>query len=248
MMRFRPVLFLFPLVATLMACTKEDPPWPPDQQVDVTFRPLWNGELFDKYTVYRSAADERIQIQQVKFYLSDMELRGASAALLSEVELLDLTNGPKQRTYMVAPGEYDTLHIALGLPPEINGADITNIDPTSPLGNNSGMYWGWATMYRFLIFDGRFDTDAGATGPLPFQFSIHTGRDTCYRERTMSFPLQVTTGSPVSVTIDVDLAHFFTDGADVLRMSDGSQSHLALEELPQALKLSDLAIKAITPR
>jgi hypothetical protein len=244
----RSILILSLVLVALISCTKEDPPWPPDQQINVTFRPLWNGQPFDKYTVYRSAADERIQIQQVKFYLSALHLRGASDALLSAVELLDLTNGPKQRTYMVAPGAYDSLHIAMGLPPEVNAADITNIDPTSPLGNNSGMYWTWATMYRFLIFEGRFDTDAAATGPLPFQFSIHTGRDTCYRDRTVPFPLQVTTGIPVNLTIDVDLAHFFTDGADVLRMSDGSQSHIALEELPQALKLSDLAIKAITPR
>jgi hypothetical protein len=243
------------LVATLLACTKEDPRWPPEQQVDVTlqqvdvtFRPLWNGAPFDKNTVYLSAANERIQIQQVKFYLSDLELKGASDALLSAVELLDLTNGPKQRSYSVSAGTYDSLHIAMGLPPEVNGADITNIDPTSPLGNNSGMYWTWTTMYRFLIFDGRFDTDAGATGPLPFQFSIHTGRDTCYRDRTVPFPLQVTTGTPVNVSIDVELAAFFSDGAEVLRMSDGSQSHGAVQELPQALKLSDLAIKAITPR
>jgi hypothetical protein len=246
MIRLRPLLFLF--VAALMACTKEDPSWPPTQQVDVTFRPLWNGAPFDKNTVYLSAGNERILVQQVKFYLSGLELKGASDALLSPVELLDLTNGPKQRRYSVLAGAYDSLHVALGLPPEVNGADITNIDPTSPLGNNSGMYWTWTTMYRFLIFDGRFDTDAGATGPLPFQFSIHTGRDTCYRERTMSFPLEVTTGTPVSLTIDVDLAHFFTDGADVLRMSDGSQSHGAVQELAQAIKLSDLAITAITPQ
>lgn len=246
MMRSRSVLFL--AVAMLLACTKEDPTWPPVQQVEVTFRPLWNGSPFDKNTVYLTAGNERVQIQQVKFYVSGLELKGASDALLSAVELLDLTNGLKERSYSVRAGAYDSLHIALGLPPEINGADITNIDPTSPLGNNSGMYWTWATMYRFLIFDGRFDTDPSATGALPFQFSIHTGRDTCYRERTVSFPLQVSTGTPVSLTIDVDLAHFFTDGTDVLRMSDGSQSHGAVQELGQAIKLSDLAIKAITPR
>ncbi len=244
----RSLSILLLAVAMLLGCTKEDPAWPPVQQVDVTFRPLWNGAPFDKNTVYLSAGNERIQMQQVKFYLSGLVLQGASDAVLSTVELLDLSNGPKQRRYSVPGGTYDSLHIALGLPPDINGADITNIDPTSPLGNNSGMYWTWTTMYRFLIFDGRFDTSAVGTGTPPFQFSIHTGRDACFRERTVSSPLQVNAGTSVSLSVDVDIAHFFGDGTQLLRMSDGSQSHGAVQELPQALKLSDLAIKAIGPQ
>ncbi len=235
-------------MAVCMACTKEDPTWPPAGQVEVTFRPLWNGEAFNKNTVYLSAADERIQIQQVKFYLSGLELKGAGSALMSPVELLDLTNGPILRRYTVPSGSYDSLHVALGLPPEVNSADITNIDPSSPLGNNSGMYWTWTTMYRFLIFDGRFDTDAAGTGTPPFQFSIHTGRDACFRERTIAFPLHVASGTPASLSINVDLARFFSEGTEVLRLSDGSQSHGAVQELPQAIKLSDLAIKAISPQ
>lgn len=243
------------LCFALAGCLKEDPPVPADTYqkagtgvLKVTVRPMWDGAPFDRTDVHLSPGDERILVQQVKFYLSRLTVVGPRGAdEISAVELLDITNGPRVRTYVLDTGAVDSLRFGLGLPPELNTTDITTVDPMAPLGNNSGMYWTWATMYRFLIFDGRFDTDAGGVGTPPFPFSIHTGRDTCFRHAVLATPLTVRQADTAEIELRVDIRRFFTDGTSVLRMSDGSQSHGELPELGQALKLSDLAVRAIQP-
>ena len=248
-MRSIPAVSFFVLCLSFTGCVKEDPAWPPTVPVELKLVPKWNGMNFNKNTVYLSAANERVLVQLVRFYLSDIQLTGADGStVLSRAELFDVTNGATTRSLRMPVGTYANLHFGLGLPPDLNHADITDIDPFSPLGNNSGMYWTWNTMYRFLLFDGRFDTDAGSTGTLPFQFSIHTGRDACYRERTVQMNVSVVQADTVRITLNVDIAHFFTDGSSVLAFSQASQSHGEAEALALAIKLSDLAVQAIDPQ
>lgn len=239
-------------VLSLTAC-RHDPPVEPevpqepiDREVRVTFRPTWNGADFDKNNFYLNAANERVLVQQVKFFVSGFTLIGDSgAAMVSEAELLDLTDGPQERIVRVPFGAYDSLRYGLGLPYDLNHQDITQVEPPSPLDFSQGMYWTWATMYRFMIFDGRYDNDAGGTGTPPYQFSLHTGRDECYRERVIPLVVDIIVDDTAGIRLDVDIARFFTDGTDVLDLSQGSQSHGESENLPQALRLSDLAVKAI---
>ncbi|HNO05217.1 MAG TPA: hypothetical protein PKK49_08010, partial [Flavobacteriales bacterium] len=169
-MRYAALLFL---VAMLTGCRKdpavEPEPLPPPGGIAsgvlrVTFRPIWDGTAFDKTNVYLSAANERVLIQQVKFYLSPLVFSGDTTARATDAVLLDLVNGPEARSYSLPVGTYDSLHYGLGLPYDLNHADVTGIDPGSDLGAGSGMYWTWATMYRFLIFEGRYDTDPAGTG------------------------------------------------------------------------------------
>lgn len=238
--------------ALMISCSKEDPavpeapvPSPSTGLVKLTVRPVWNGAPFNKTNVYLSAGDERILVQQVKFYLSRLTLVSeAGMRELSDAELLDITNGAQSRVFSTDTGAVDSLRFGLGLPPDLNATDITTIPPNDPLGNNGGMYWTWASMYRFLIFDGRFDTDPSGSGTPPFPFSIHTGRDTCFRSTALPLELTVTSADTAFIDLKVDLARFFTDGSAILKMSEGSQSHGEVEELGQSLKLSDLAIKS----
>lgn len=241
------------LLAVLISCAKEDPAIPDERTpsptaglVKLTVRPLWNGAPFNKTNIYLSAGDERILVQQFKFYLSRITLvSDAGARELSDAELLDITNGAVSRVFTTDTGSVDSLRFGLGLPPDLNATDITTVPPNDPLGNNGGMYWTWASRYRFVVFDGRFDTDPSASGTPPFPFSIHTGRDTCYRHTTLPLPLSISTSDTAYIDLDVDLARCFTDGNVIFRMSDGSQSHGEVQEMGQALKFSDLVIKAI---
>ena len=47
------------------------------------------------------------------------------------------------------------------------------------------------------------------------------------------------------LVLEVDIARFFTDGNLVLDLSQGPQSHGESQNLGPALRLSDLAVKAI---
>ena len=240
--------FVLLFAAALLAGCHKDPDWPPSGTIRLVVEPTWNGTPFDKTQAHVTIADERVLIQQVKFFMSPIELRGANGSIaLSEAELVDLTNGKEQRSYTVAEGAFDSLRFGLGLPAGLNHADITQVVPPSPLDFSQGMYWGWATMYRFLLFDGRFDPQPAGQGTPPYQFSIHTGRDQCYRTRTVALPVQVRQQGTTTVTLNVDIARFFTDGDSLLVLGSGSQSHGEVQSLPIAERLSDFAIKAINP-
>lgn len=247
-----PVLLL--VLMALAGCRRDPevvPTDPPDAGgVDagvlrITFRPLWNGEDFEKTNVYLSAANERVLIQQVKFFLSPLVFAGDTSVTASGAMLLNVVDGPVQRVLELPSGVYDSLYFGLGLPYDLNHADVTGIDPSSDLGAGTGMYWTWATMYRFVVFEGRYDTDPAGTGTPPYQFSLHTGRDECYRDRTIAAPVALTPGDTTDLVIDVDIARFFTDGDQVLDLSQGPQSHGEAQNLTPALRLSDLAVQAI---
>lgn len=239
------------LLSVLSACDddKPDPPVPQPPTtavVKMTYEPVWGDQPFDKTNVYLSAADERVLIQLVKMYISEVELiQGADTQRVSSAELVDVTNGPTVRYASVRAGTYSDLHFALGLPYELNHGDITTIDPNAPLGNNSGMYWTWATLYRFLLFEGRYDTDPNATSVPPYQFSLHTGRDQCYRPRVVPFPTTTVPGDTIQMNFRMDIERFFTNGSAVLDLSQGPQSHGEASTLPIAMELSDLVIQAI---
>ncbi|MFT3884164.1 MAG: hypothetical protein QM724_01665 [Flavobacteriales bacterium] len=229
-------------VALFTACGRE-PATAPSVPCPVKFtvEPVWNGAPFNKGTVYMNADDKRVQVQTLKFYLAPVTLLGgAQQAEILRADLFDVVNGGATRILQAPAGRYTGLRFGLGLPHDLNHTDITQIDPNTPLGNNSGMYWTWATMYRFTLFEGRFDNDPQASGPLPFQFAYHTGLDTLYRTRTLPVMLEVTPSDTTEIVLQVDVARFFTNGSDTLDLSQGSSFHGEPGLLELGMRIADL--------
>lgn len=235
-------LFLAGLAAaTLSACHKGSVAPEGMGAVRLIVMPVWDGGPFDKTQVYLNAAQQRVLVQLVKFYLARLELvAGGEGRELFDVDLFNITNGPETRTLDAAAGEYQGLRFGLGLPPDLNHTDPTTVPVEDPLGNNSGMYWTWATMYRFMLFEGRFDNDPQATGLLPFQFSLHTGLDTLYRTCDLPIDLEVLPNDTVDLLLEVDIARFFTNGTDTLSLAEGAQFHGEVQGLPLGIRLADL--------
>ncbi|MEO7080748.1 MAG: MbnP family protein, partial [Flavobacteriales bacterium] len=116
------------------------------------------------------------------------------------------------------------------------------IPPNAPTGNNSGMYWSWGSMYRFALFEGHFDTIPGNMGQLPFNFSIHTGFDTCYRERSIPINLQPGAVDTMRLNLLVDISRFFTNGTDTLDLTQGASWHGEVNDIGEVINI-DLALK-----
>jgi hypothetical protein len=247
----RSLVLVFGTAVILAACHK-DPPLPtvgpkPQQVLQLTVKPVWNGAAFNKDSVYAAAGNQRIRVDQLKFYLSPVELTTAedSTQPLFDVDLFDVTNGPVERTLHVPQGHYSGLKLGLGLPYALNHRDIATIPPNDPTGNNSGMYWNWASLYKFVIFTGKFDSDPNGTGVPPNTFDIHTGLDTCYRSRELPLLLDVDATDTARITIDVDIAHFFSDGNQVLDLSQGALWH-GMEDINIALRVANLQIASFS--
>jgi hypothetical protein len=244
---FTPVLLTLAVAGTFTSCRK-DPALPVEVRpvIRLTVDPLWNGAPFNKDSAYVTAGGQRVQVDLLKFYLSDLALTtSGSTERLFAADLFNITDGPEQRWLTAEAGTWSGVRFGLGLPYELNHRDLATIPPNDPLGNNSGMYWDWALMYKFAIFDGRFNNDVGSPS-LPFLFSFHTGLDTCYRVRSFTLPLRTGSGDTLRLTLNVDLARFFTDGNQVLDLSQGAIWHGEPDLLPLALKVVDLQAAAIS--
>ena len=226
-------------------CLKTDPdPAPLLQEkagvVHLTIRPRWWGSPFDKTVVYTNVLAQRVLVQQLRFFLADMRMTSAGEeVLMKDADLFDLTNGSEERWYRIAPGGYDQLRFGIGLPYALNHSDPSNYPVNDPLGANSGMDWGWVSLHRFMLFEGRFDTLPGSGIP-PFQFSVHTGFDTCYRESQVPVAMDIAIDDTVELVLDMDLSRFFHNATDSFDLSEGSQWHGEAGQVNIALKLSDM--------
>lgn len=201
--------------------------------------PEWGGQPFTAFTEYRAPGDYRFQAEMVRFYLSDLRLVGASGEqYLDQVRLLDLGAGPKRIELNAAPGEWLGLRAGIGLPHDLNYSNADLYAQDHPLSANTGMYWTWATGYKFVLFDGRSNPDPLDSGPLLSPFSVHTGMDTCFTSVDLFPALPFTTelGTITTLTLRVDVKGFLQSGPDTINVITENQSHGG--NLPLALKLT----------
>lgn len=245
------LLFLPLVLAALVGCDDHEPdpytpPATPASGVRLIVKPMWDGAPFDKYTVYHNVSDYRVQVQMLKMYLSDIELlTTGDAQELSDIELLRLTDGPDTLELDAAPGDYSGIRFGIGVPDAVNHGDPTQYAADHPLSTSNGMHWTWAEGYRFVVFDGRFDTITNGVGLLPELFSIHTGMDTCFRDVEFgSLPVQVPTASWADVVLEIDVSRFFYTNSDTVDLATDNQAHGT--NIPLATRLSDCVVAAIS--
>jgi hypothetical protein len=103
---------------------------------------------------------------------------------------------------------------------------------------NTGMYWSWATGYKFVLFDGRYNPDPLSTSPLLSPFSVHTGMDTCYTTMDLfpALPFSTAKDSMTEVTLRVAVDGFLQTPEETINVTLENQSHGS--NYPLALKLT----------
>lgn len=237
-------------IALLGGCMKHDPDVPADTgpkgTVHLTVKPMWGANAFDAANVYENISDHRVQVQLLKIYLGDLRFATASGTLaLKDVDLVNLTNGPVERYYATDPDVYYALNFGVGVPYDLNHTDPALYPNEHPLSASNGMFWTWASLYRFLIFEGRYDTLPG-TGPLPYQFSIHTGLDTCYREVELEQTMLVPDNDTLDLVLRVRLDKFFFNATDTFKLNETPQWHGEADQLEIGTRFSDLVKGAFT--
>lgn len=239
----KPLLFLAAAVF-IGACRKDEPvaPAPTDPEM-ATLRvhvvPEWEGQPFEAFTEYLAPGGIRFQAEMLRFYLSDIRAVSATGEeLLSTVKLLDVGNGASSFDLSVPEGTWLGLRAGLGLPHDLNYTNVALYGDSHPMSVNTGMYWSWATGYKFVLFDGRFNPDPLSTGALLSPFSVHTGMDTCYTTVDLfpALPFSTVKGLATDVTLRVKVDGFLQTPEETIDVVTENQSHGA--NYPLALKLT----------
>mgnify|MGYP003383277140 CR=1 FL=1 len=207
----------------------------------------WEGQPFQASQEHHDVLNHRVFVDGLKLYLSDVQLKGPSGQEdLLEVGLFNLTVGEGVSLVKVPAGTYGSLLFGLGVRPDLNMSDPSQYAAGHPLSVSNGTYWTWASGYRFVMFDGRFDTDPNGTGTVLPTFSIHSGKNDCYTtaERLAPSPIHVEPGDTTDVYLNFAVDRFFYTQNDTIDISVDNQSHG--ENLTLALRFTDCFVQSTT--
>lgn len=246
----RKALALIAVGSLVLACRKDKPiePSPTDQAtVRIRVIPEWGGQPFQAFSEYRAPGDIRFMAEMLRFYLSDIRAvdTDGGEALLSRVKLIDAGNGPIALDFTAPEGQWLGLRAGLGLPHDLNYSDPVLYGSDHPMSVNTGMYWTWATGYKFILFDGRYNPDPASTAPLLAPFSVHTGMDTCYTalELFPALPFRTAKGETTALALRVAVDGFLHTPQETIDVTTENQSHGSNYAL--ALKLTRNARRSI---
>lgn len=213
----------------------------------VTLVPEWEGAPLQFYHEYRNVSDYRLTVEFLKFYWGDIRLiNGLETMAVSPVELFDMQNGPVTKEWKLSPGTWTGLRTGLGLPSELNHTDPALYPAEHPMSVNYGMYWTWASGYKFVLFDGRYDPDPLSTAPFVNAYAIHTGMDTCYVEMDLLpvLPIAIAQDSTTNVIVRIAVDEFFYSNSDTIDLATEYASHGG--NAPLALKFTRNVVRSFS--
>ena len=214
--------------------------------LNVHVEPTWDGQPLMLNHAYTNVSGYRVLVSNLRMYLSNMEAikENGTRVKLSDIELADAEAGNTEFSYQVPSGSYQGIAFGIGVPQSMNGTSDSTFNPAqypsdSPLSVTNGTYWSWQAGYRFVMFDGYYDTLATDTSNVLPGFSFHAGRDTCYRSMVMvNNPVKVV-GSSLDLYLTFDVSRFFYSANDTIDLKTENNWHGSLSNLDVAIKLMD---------
>lgn len=226
MRRYSNFFLVFALVLLAVSC-KPDPPIDPDDDQDtevlttlnIRLNPVVGGQGFALNTPYTGPNGYTYELSLLKFYISNVELIKTDNSRLP-VKSAFLYNWAKSDMQSVCvagdSGTYKGIAFGLGLSPDLNSSDPNTFETDHPLSVLQGTYWNWASMYRFVMIDGRADT-TGTGSPIDAGIVYHTGMDTLYREIVLDnrpFTLTYQQAHDFDLNLDLNLVFYGQDTVD----------------------------------
>ncbi len=170
-----------------------------------------------------------------RFYVSHLTLidENNSELEIANVGFLDSeavgAGEPLTFTVDIPAGNYKGIKFWVGLDSTQNASDPATFANNHPLSLFQGTYWEWNTGYRFVMFEGYYDTIQNTPGPVntTLAFNYHTGLNTLYREAVLgsaSVPFSVAEGESYTYSLDLDVNRVFY-GAQNIDRKQGASTH-----------------------
>ena len=245
------ILLLFLLGGFLLysSCNKEEEKGDSTLTIDVNFtygdEPFVINQVYEYYPL-----NYALKIEKLMLYISEVRLLdsdGVSHAF-SDILFVDASDGVSSFSATIPEGNYSMLDFSIGVPQAMNGTqnpdfDAALYDPNHPLSLSNGMYWTWNTGYRFVLIDGRCNTDPMIDQDFETLLSIHTGKDYCFRNKSLDLNYTAVKDGSGKITLTFDVHGFLASANDVIDIAIDNQSHGTNEDL--ANRVSDNVILSI---
>ncbi|MBI1315712.1 hypothetical protein GC167_02485 [bacterium] len=181
-----------------------------------------------------------VRIDELRFYLSHIRLMRPDSSLIEIVDyiLYNLTkSGDLRHGFEVPDGSYIGLVFNLGLDSAQNAQNPTVFPSDDDLSAAAGMYWTWATQYRFVLTEGK-SNNLGQTGqPNDGGFAYHPGGNHLYQE-DLFFPYDFNAAPNLntSLTLKIDVQQWFYGPAGSIDVRTENAVHDAVGQQELALR------------
>lgn len=243
------IIAILVLLSVLSSCSK-DAPVPPvvndeNGTIELLFEPTMNGGAYLPNQIFSGPNGLRMNLENFKFYLSDIYLHSGTDSLNGkEIALADMnTSAGKSIRISLKPGTYDALSFGIGVKPALNGMTDPDFNEAQfpidhPLSIYNNMYWSWATGYIFSKMEGKIDTSAGQNQTPTYTWFYHTGMDTLYSARKFeNLNITVEKGKTSIVKFGLEFNTIFVEGSDTLDMVENYFTHTT-DNYPVARRVS----------
>ncbi|MGD1848674.1 MAG: MbnP family protein [Salibacteraceae bacterium] len=195
-----------------------------------------NGSNLDLGTEYTLSDGNRLRIDRLKYYLSDIRLvrTDGSETMIKDVILVDydltpsgnpaIPNWTNEFVVDAPTGEYTGIKFDLGVRQDLNESDPATYGSDHPLSaSTENMYWSWATMYKFVVLEGKADVGSGS-----FDESVvfHTGTNNLYRQiNTISQAVVISENQQTDFDVSLDIEALFDGPGGQIDLSVSPVSH-----------------------
>ena len=225
-MRFSFFLLLLAASCSLASCSQdEDSPLADTLYVRVQLMdgttPISTGDIFTTSEGYR------VRLDQLDVYLSAFDASNGegSAGLASEVALFKFGSDQTTADFDIPNSSSQTLNsFVVGVPDEYNiDPDPAAYPVDHPLSDFQGMFWTWASGYKFIQLEGRMDLTGTEGAELTDFISIHTGKP----ENLELIAPSVTSAAAcerIEYVVELDVSQWFNAVHDIDIATD-NQTH-----------------------
>lgn len=183
--------------------------------------PISTGDIFTTDQGYR------VRLDQLDVYLSafDASNSDGSAGLSSEVALFKLGNDQTTAEFAIPNSGSQTLNsFAVGVPDEYNlDPDPAAYPVDHPLSDFQGMFWTWASGYKFIQLEGRMDLTGTEGAELTDFISIHTGKPENLEIITPSFTVAAEC-ERIEYVVALDVSQWF-NAVHNIDIATNNQTH-----------------------
>ena len=213
-MKHTTALFLV-IAVFISSCHK-----PKDGSFTLQLKAKYGNQTFAVNTPNTDPQGRRIQIDNLKFYLSHITLikTDNSEVELKDVMLCDLGN-PNSLSFNNADikGDFKAIKFSCGVDSIQNLTDPLSVPSSNPLSSDNNMYWTWLK-YQFMIFESRADTSTTGAGAFNWHPVYHIGGNSLYRSATItkSFSVCCDTKYTLNLTLDVEKIFFGSQTLDII--------------------------------
>ncbi|NQX76410.1 MbnP family protein [Gilvibacter sp.] len=213
-------------VAALISCKSDDNQAAPGE-VNLVFKNQVAGnDLILSSQTYTNASGESYRVNELKYIISDIVLIGSNGQEFvvpqseSYFVVNEADNGSKTLSIPEVEGrKYSKIRFGFGV--DQSNYPLNGVNNFIPTAEETGMLWSWSAGYKFIKFEGDYDTDTSTDAP----FIIHVGSHGTTLDNYKTIELDLSTDISVNDnTNNVNLIF------DVARVFDAGLQSFSLQE------------------